>query len=67
MRRVADYDYDRARGMLDWPLVEFLHAVRAALRREALAAYRLELTVWSNLDPHSRKTRPPEAPAILRT
>lgn len=66
MRRVADYDYDRACRMLDWPLVEFLHAVRAALRSEALDAYHLELTVWSNLAPHSRKTNPPELPAILR-
>lgn len=64
---MAGYDYDRARGILDWPLVEFLLAVRAALRREALDAYRVELTVWSNLAPHSRKTSPPEPPAILRT
>jgi hypothetical protein len=64
---LADWDPERAREVIRWPLREALLSYLAHLRKEAMENYRTELLVWAVLAPYGkRKTEPPRTPDVLR-
>lgn len=67
VRVVADWDPDRVRERLLWPLRELLLAYLALLKRQAQERYQHDLEVWALLAPHQKKPgSPPRLPKILR-
>jgi hypothetical protein len=70
-RMVAHYDYEAARRVARWPLVELLHAFQGLMQREAQEAYRHDVEVWATLAASGLKWKPPlkkpQLPGILRS
>lgn len=68
-RAVAGYDYDKARAIGVWPVVELLEAYEAIAIERATAEFRHSTLIWASRYPitFSKKTpKPPELPPILR-
>jgi hypothetical protein len=67
VRVVAEWDPDRVRERLLWPLRELLLAYIAILKRNAEARYEHDVAVWATLAPHQKKPgSPPRLPRILK-
>ncbi len=68
IRAVAEFDLERSRDVMDWPLRELMLAYVERMKEAALRTYETDLLVWSALAPHQRrKTDPPAIPRILRS
>ncbi len=71
IRELADYDYDRAVRILDWPIREGMLAYVAKLRRVALEQWRWSRMEWAALKlvkpgKTGKLVDPPKMPRILR-
>jgi len=67
LHELADYDPDRVRAVLGWPLREALLRYVHMMKREATIEYRHQVMLWAALAPHGKdKRKPPRLPKILR-
>jgi hypothetical protein len=67
VRELAEYRVEDFAAVLRWPMREALISYRAKMMQSAREAYRHDLAVWASIAPHSsKKSDPPQPPAILR-
>lgn len=65
MRAVSRGDYDIALRVVNWPLIEVLHAFMEIMRHDAVESYRHSLTLWALAPRSKKKLPPPKRPGIL--
>jgi hypothetical protein len=54
--------------VVDWPLREMFLAYIERLKRQARRSYEIDVLTWAILAPYQkRRSKAPEAPAILRS